>query len=344
MIKLAIDVMGGDHSPSEQVKGAVNALAKDKELSLVLCGDETAVKGELAKYKYDESRVTIVHADEVISGEEVPTKAIKTKKTSSMVVAYDLLKSGEVDGLVSSGSTGALLAGGVLKLGRIKGISRPALCPTVPNGKGTITLLCDSGANVECKSVNLVHFAIMGTAYAQAVYGIENPTVGLLNNGTEDHKGDEVHQETNRILKETKTVNYIGNVEGHAIMLGDADVVVSDGYTGNTAIKGVEGCAKAMSNVMKKAFKKNLWTKLRALLVKDIIDDIKKSMDYEACGGAVFLGFPKAIVKAHGNAKAKGFGVAISQAANAVRGDMVGKISRMLETIDTSVPVAQEQA
>ncbi len=342
MIKLAIDVMGGDYSPVEQVKGTMDALRKDEEICVVLCGDEGAIKAELAKYQYDESRVEIRHADEVISGEEVPTKAIKTKKNSSMVVAYELLKSGEVDGLVSSGSTGALLAGGVLKIGRIKGISRPALCPTVPNGKGTVTLLCDSGANVECKSVNLVHFAIMATAYAQAVYGIDNPTVGLLNNGTEDHKGDEIHQETNRILKETKAVNYIGNVEGRAIMLGDCDVIVSDGYTGNTAIKGVEGCAKAMSNVMKKAFKKNLWTKLRALLVKDILDDIKKAMDYEACGGATFLGFPKAIVKAHGNAKAKGFGVAISQAANAVRGDMVGKITRMLETMDTEVPMAQE--
>ncbi|MBQ8428274.1 MAG: phosphate acyltransferase PlsX [Clostridia bacterium] len=341
MVKLAVDVMGGDYSPGEQVKGVVNALAKDDDLEVVLYGDEEAIKAELAKYKYDESQVSIVHADEVISGEEVPTKAIKTRKNSSMVMAYEALKSGEVDGLVSSGSTGALLAGGILKLGRIKGISRPALCPTVPNGKGKVTIVCDSGANVECKPVNLVHFAIMATAYAQSTYGIENPTVGLLNNGTEDHKGDEAHQEANRLLKQLGVVNYIGNVEGRAIMLGDADVVVCDGYTGNTAIKGIEGCAKAVSNIMKKSFKKNLWTKLRALLVKDIIDDMKKSMDYEAVGGAVFLGFPKAIVKAHGNARAKGFGVSIGQAAAAVRNDMVGKINKMLESVDTSVPVQE---
>ena len=341
MVRLAIDVMGGDYSPFEQVKGVVDALKKDGDISVVLFGDEEAIKTELAKYKYDESRESIVHTTEVISGEEVPTKAIKTRKDSSMVKAYEALKAGEVDGLVSSGSTGALIAGGIVKLGRIRGISRPALCPTVPNGKGKITLICDSGANVECKPVNLVHFAIMATAYAQSTYGIENPTVGLLNNGTEDHKGDEVHQEANRILKETKSVNYIGNVEGRAIMLGDADIVVCDGYTGNTTIKGIEGCAKAMGGIMKKAFKKNLWSKLRALLVKDIINTVKKSMDYEAVGGATFLGFPKAIVKAHGNSKAKGFAVSISQAANAVRNDMVGKISKMLETIDTSVPLQE---
>lgn len=341
MVKLAIDVMGGDYSPNEQIKGVIDALKKDSELVVTLYGDEKAIREELAKYKYDEEKVSVVHADEVISGEEVPTKAIKTRKNSSMVLAYEALKAGEVDGLVSSGSTGALLAGGILKLGRIKGISRPALCPTVPNGKGKVTIICDSGANVECKPVNLVHFAIMATAYAQSTYGIENPTVGLLNNGTEDHKGDEVHQEANRLLKEMGVVNYIGNVEGRAIMLGDSDVVVCDGYTGNTAIKGIEGCAKAVSNIMKRSFKKNLWTKLRALLVKDIINDMKKSMDYEAVGGAVFLGFPKVIVKAHGNARAKGFGVSIGQAASAVRNDMVGKINKMLEKIDTSVPVQE---
>ena len=339
MIKLAIDVMGGDYSPGEQIKGVMNALQQEKDVCVVLYGDEEAIKVELAKYKYDQERVSIVNASEVISGEEVPTVAIKTRKDSSMVRAYEALKAGEVDGLVSSGSTGALIAGGIIKLGRIKGIARPALCPTVPNAKGKKTLLCDSGANVEVKPNFLVHFAIMATAYAQASYGIENPTVGLLNNGTEDHKGDEIHQEANRILKETKSVNYMGNVEGRAIMLGDVDIVVSDGYTGNTAIKGIEGCAKAVGNIMKQSFKKNLWTKLRALLVKDIINDIQKNMDYEACGGAIFLGFPKVIVKAHGNAKAKGFGVSVLQAARAVRGDMIGKITKMLESIDTTVPV-----
>ena len=339
MIKLAIDVMGGDHSPYEQVKGVVQALERDGDLAVVLYGDEPAIKAELAKYEYDESKVSIVHTTEVISGEEVPTKAIKTRTDSSMVKAYEALKAGEVDGLVSSGSTGALIAGGILKIGRIKGISRPALCPTVPNGKGTVTIICDSGANVECKPVNLVHFAIMATAYARSNYGIENPTVGLLNNGTEDHKGDEIHQEANRLLKEMNVVNYIGNVEGRAIMQGDADVIVCDGYTGNTTIKGIEGCAKAMGGIMKKTFKKNLWNKLRALLIKDILDDIKKSMDYEAVGGAIFLGFPKVIVKSHGNARAKGFGVSIGQAANAVRNEMVGKITAMLAEIDTSVPL-----
>ena len=341
MVKLAIDVMGGDYSPGEQIKGVMDALVKDNDLSFVLYGDEVAIKEELAKYTYDESKISIVHAEEVISGEEVPTVAIKKRKNSSMVMAYEALKAGEADGMVSSGSTGALLAGGILKLGRIKGISRPALCPAIPNAQGKYTFVCDSGANLECKSINLVHFAIMGTAYAQTSYGMDNPTVGLLNNGTEDHKGDEAHQEANKILKEMKAVNYVGNVEGRAIMLGGADIIVADGYTGNTAIKGIEGCAKFIGSLIKSNFKKNLFNKLRALLVKDILDDIKGALDYEAAGGAIFLGLSKVVVKAHGNSKAKSFCACIQQAAGAVRGDMIGKISAMLETVDTSVPVQQ---
>ena len=333
MIKIAIDAMGGDYAPEQQVKGATIALAKQKDLFLYLCGATDAVEAELAKYKYDKSRVEIVPTTEIITNEEEPAKAVKTKKDSSTVVAFRLVKEGKADGVVSSGSTGAVLTAGVLLLGRIKGISRPGLCPGLPNAEGGITLLCDCGANLECKPVNLVHFALMGTAYAKAAYGIENPTVGLLNNGTEDHKGDLMHQEANQLLKETVGIEYIGNVEGREIMLGGANVVVADGYTGNIAIKSIEGMGKAVGKIMKKEFKRNFFTMLGAVIVSGIVGKIKKGLDYEKCGGAMMLGLSKVVVKGHGNSKANGFAVCIGQAADAVRGDMVGKISEMLEEI-----------
>ena len=244
MIKIAIDAMGGDFAPEQQVKGTIEALQKDKDFSALLVGDEARVKAELQKYKYDVSRVEIVHAPEVITNDDVPTKAVKTKKDSSTVVAFQLLKEGKADALVSSGATGAVLAAAVMILGRIKGISRPALCPRIPNLRGTGTLLCDCGANLECKPVNLAHFAMMATAYAQAAYGMKSPKVGLLNNGTEDHKGDEMHREANALLKQISCIDYAGNVEGRDIMAGDIDIAVADGFTGNIALKSIEGCGK----------------------------------------------------------------------------------------------------
>lgn len=331
MIKIVVDAMGGDYAPYEQVKGVVQAMEKDKDFSVVLAGDEEKLKEELKKYKYDPSRVEIVHAPDVITGDDVPTKAVREKKNSSTVAAFRVLKEGGADGLVSSGATGAVLAAGIMVLGRIKGVSRPALCPAIPNMRGDRTLICDCGANLECKSINLVHFAIMATAYAQAVYGVKNPAVGLLNNGTEDHKGDLVHQEANAMLKTTAGINYYGNVEGRDLMANpEVDILVADGFTGNVAIKSVEGCGKALGSIMKKEFKRNFFTKLRAALVGDVIGKIKKSMDYELAGGSMFLGLKKAVVKGHGNSKAKGFAVCIQQAVNAVRGDMVGKIEAVL--------------
>ena len=342
MIKIAVDAMGGDYAPFEQVKGSVWAVQKDKELYLYLCGDKGMLETELAKYDYDKARIEIVPTTEVISNEEVPTKAVKTKKDSSTVVAFRMLKEGKVDGLVSSGSTGAVLSAGVLILGRIKGISRPALCPAMPNANGELTLLCDCGANLECKPINFVHFALMGTAYAQAVYGIKEPTVGLLNNGTEDHKGDLVHQEANQLLKTTPGIRYAGNIEGREIMLGDVTVAVSDGYTGNIALKSIEGTGKAFSKILKTEFKRNIFTKLGYLFASGVMKKIKGRMDYERVGGAMFLGLPGAVVKGHGNSKALGFSVCISQAAEAVRGDMVGKIKEMLATLNEQAAPAEE--
>lgn len=343
MIRIAIDVMGGDYAPYEQIKGAIDALEKDKEFIAILVGDEKIIAEELKKYKYDSSRVEIRHAPSVITNDDVPTKAVKEKKDSSTVTAFRLVKEGEADGLVSSGSTGAVLAAGVMLLGRIKGISRPALCPKIPNLRGTGTLLCDCGANLECKPVNFAHFAMMATAYAQAAYGMEKPKVGLLNNGTEDHKGDLVHQEANALLKTISCIDYVGNVEGRDIMVGDTDVVVADGYTGNIAMKSVEGCGKAVSGILKREFKRNIFAKIRAALSFDILKRIKKGLDYETQGGAMLLGLTKTVVKGHGNSKAKGFSVCVLQAVRSVRGDLVGKIETMLSEIDLDVASKAEQ-
>ena len=342
MTKIVIDAMGGDFAPEQQVLGAVAALKKDKDLYLILCGDEPQINAVLANQKYDKSRLEIVHTTEVITMDDVPTRAVKTKKDSSTVVAFRMLKEGKADGLVSSGSTGAVLTAGVLILGRIKGVSRPALCPIVPNHTGGGTFLCDCGANLECKPINLAHFAIMATAYAQAAYGIERPKVGLLNNGTEDHKGLALQQEANEMLKKMDCINYTGNCEGRDLMYGDIDVMVADGFTGNICMKSVEGCGKAVSTIMKREFKRNLWTMLCAVCSGGVLKKIKKSMDYEGCGGAMFLGLSKTIVKGHGNSKARGFSICIEQAANAVRGDMVNKIKAMVDSVDLSVPVPTE--
>ncbi len=334
MTRIVIDAMGGDFAPQQQVLGSVAALQKDKDLHLILCGDEAQIKEVLKDCKYDESRLEIVHTTEVIGMNEIPTKAVKTKRDSSTVVAFRLLKEGKADGLVSSGSTGAVLTAGVLVLGRLKGVSRPALCPIIPKHSGGGVFLCDCGANLECKPINLVHFALMASAYAQTVYGIESPAVGLLNNGTEDHKGLALHQETNALLKEIDCVNYVGNREGRDLMFGDVDVMVADGFTGNIAMKSAEGCGKAVSSIMKREFKRNLWTYFCALVSGGVIKNIKKGLDYEGVGGAMFLGLNKAVVKGHGNSKARSFSVCISQAANAVRGDMTGKIKKMIDEVD----------
>ncbi len=334
MTKIIIDAMGGDFAPAQQVQGAVNALNNDKDLALILCGDEEQIKAELAKYSYDSSRLEIVHTTETIGMEEVPTKAVKTKKDSSLVVAFRMLKEGKADGLVSSGSTGAVLTAGVLVLGRLKGVSRPALCPIIPNHRGSGTFLCDCGANLDCKPINLAHFAIMATAYAQSAYGIEKPRVGLLNNGTEEHKGQLLQQQANELLKSMDCITYAGNVEGRDIMYGDVDVMVADGFTGNIAMKSMEGCGKTVTTILSKAYKKNLWRMICALLSGGVIKDIKEGLDYEGCGGAMFLGLSKTVVKGHGNSKARGFEICIRQAANAARGGMVDKIKSMIDSVD----------
>jgi len=335
MIKIVVDGMGGDNAPAEIVKGAVDAINKEDNFKVILTGAEDKISAELKNYSYPADRIEIVGATEVITNDDIPTKAIKSKRDSSLVVALNQLKSDpEVGALVSFGSTGAVLTGGLLTIGRIKGISRPALCPGIPNVRGTYTLLCDCGANVDCKPINFVHFAIMASAYAKATMNISSPTVGLLNNGTEDHKGDELHKQVNELLKHIDCINYVGNVEGRDIMMGDIDIVVTDGFSGNIALKSIEGCGKTVKTVLSGNFKKNIFTKISYLFAKKSINGLTSALDYDSAGGAVFLGMKKLIVKGHGSGKAKSVTPAILQAVNAYNGDVTGKIAEMLSTVD----------
>lgn len=335
MVKIVVDGMGGDNAPEEVVSGVVDAVNKKEGFQVVLTGDEKRIREELQKYAYEKERIVIVHAGDVITNDDIPTKAIRSKPDSSLVVALNLLKSDpEVGGLVSCGSTGAVLTGGVLKIGRLSGISRPALCPAIPNYRRGVTLLCDCGANVECKPINFVHFAIMATAYAKAAYGNENPKVGLLNNGTEDHKGDPLHQAAHELLKKIDCIHYVGNVEGRDIMYGDVDIVVCDGFSGNIALKSIEGCGKTVKEILTQEFKKNLGRKLSYLVSRASVHGLTETLDYHSHGGAVFLGMKKVIVKGHGSCKAKSITPSVIQAYNAYSGGLTEKISEMLASVN----------
>lgn len=342
MLKIVVDAMGGDNAPVEIVKGAIQALNERKDFKLVLTGDENFVGSELEKYKYDCSRVEVVHCTEVITNDDTPTSAVRSKKDSSLVVGMRMLKEDEkVGGFVSAGSTGAVLTGGIMLVGRIKGVLRPALCPAIPNVRGAQTLLCDCGANAECKPAYLEQFAVMASAYATAAFGVKNPRVGLLTNGTEDHKGDTLHQEAHLLLKNSDCINFAGNIEGRDIMYGDVDVAVSDGFSGNIALKSIEGCGKTVSAVLKKEFTASFGAKLHYLFAKKQLSKLQNMLDYSRFGGSVFLGLKKVVVKSHGSSKAKSICASVVQAVDAYRNDLIGNISALLEKTNVS---AEENA
>ena len=327
-MKIVIDAMGGDNAPREIIKGAIGALQQRRGFSIVFTGNEEVIAKELSLYSYDKSRVEVKHACEVITNNEAPATAVRSKRDSSLVVGLKTLKEDEEAGaFISAGSTGAVLAGGIMYLGRIPGVKRPALCPAIPNVRGGMTLLCDAGANADCKPEYLAQFAVMATAYGKAAYGMDNPKVGLLNSGTEDHKGDIMHQEAFALLKETKGINFVGNVEGRDIMFGDSDIVVADGFSGNVALKSAEGCGKTVGAILKQEFSK---AKMRYLIARKQIEKVKTILDYNRSGGAIFLGLKKTVVKAHGSSKAETITATVLQAVDAVEGGTAERIAQML--------------
>lgn len=325
-ITVAVDAMGGDNAPFEIVKGAVEAV-NEFGVNIKLVGVESAVKEELAKYKYDTSKIEVIHASEIITTDEAPTTAIRRKKDSSMVVALNLVKNKEADAFVSAGSTGAVLTGATFIIGRIKGIERPALGTCLPTIKG-FTFLLDSGANVDCKPKYLEQFAKMGSVYAEHVMGIKKPKVGLVNIGAEKEKGNALTKEVYEILENTD-INFSGNIEPRDIPFGKADVIVCDGFVGNTILKFAEGLSMALLKIIKGEITKGLY-KFAALALKKPFANVKSRLDSEEVGGAPFLGLKSLVVKAHGSSEAKGIRNAIKQCTIFVENDIVSKIEENL--------------
>ena len=332
-MKIVIDAFGGDNAPKEIVKGAVEFLKanKNNELEICLCGDESKIQNELRELNYDGKQIKIVHAPDIITNDDVPTKAIKEKTNSSLAQSFEILKHDEdCIGLISAGSTGAILAGGFLRIGRIKGVSRPALAPFMPTKVGGQVLLIDCGANMDCKPEYLEQFAVMGSAYLN-LFGKKKPRVALLNVGTEDHKGDTRSKEAFALLKENKHINFVGNMEARDLLTGDYDLVVTDGFAGNVLLKSAEGAIKSLLKVMKTEIKSHFASKIGALFMKKTFKNIKKKFNYSEQGGAVLLGCKKLVVKAHGSSKSASICECVNQMYNMVKGKLIDKISKNLE-------------
>lgn len=302
-MKIAVDAMGGDNAPKVVIEGVEQARDSQPGLEFILYGDEAQITPLLKRT----DRITIVHTTEQIEADEHPVKAVRGKKQASMVLAAQAVKSGEADALFSLGSTGALLAAGLFIVGRIKGVDRPGLMPTMPSaGEQPAFVMLDVGANADNRPKQLVQYAIMGNFYAHDVLHIETPRVGLLNNGTEDTKGDELHQTANAMLRETPGLNFIGNVESSGLLAGAADVVVTDGFTGNAALKAIEGTAHTLLHEIKAAIMNGgVAGKLGGLLLKGQIKGIVDKFDASRYGGAVLLGLKAPVIKAHGAADAR---------------------------------------
>lgn len=331
MIRIAVDVYGGDNAPGCVIDGALEALRAMDDVSILFCGAQAEVEGLLNGREYDAQRVSIVDAPDIITNHESPTLAIRRKLNSSMVRAMDLVKKGEADAVVTAGSTGAALAGGIFRMGRIRGIDRPALGPVLPTSGEHPVILIDCGANADCKPDYLVQFALMGQAYMKGVMGIANPKVGLLNVGAEDEKGNELCKAVFPLLKDHPGVNFYGNVEARDVLTGVVQVIVCDGFSGNILLKSTEGAAQLIFGKLKKGLMSSVRSKLGAMMVKPALKTVKNELDYEQYGGAALLGVKGALVKAHGSSKGHAYACAIAQAHTMVKGGVVGIIAQSLE-------------
>lgn len=327
-MNIAIDAMGGDNAPGEIIIGAVNALNKFQDITITLTGNELLISACLnnINISYDKNRLKIANATQIIETAESPVEAVKEKKDSSLVVGLKLVVDKKSDVFITAGSTGAMLAGAMLIIRRIKGVKRPALAPVLPTlGKNGV-LLIDCGANVDSKPSSLAQFAVMGSVYMKNVMGVENPRVGLLNNGAEEEKGSELTKAAYELLK-TAPVNFTGNCEARDVMSGNFDVCVCDGFAGNVVLKGVEGTADMIMKKLKYSLSSNLLTKIGALLCKSAFGKLKNELDYSEYGGALLLGVNGGVIKAHGSSDSKTILSAIRQARDFILGDVVEVIS-----------------
>ncbi|WP_142414441.1 phosphate acyltransferase PlsX [Hathewaya massiliensis] len=329
---IAVDGMGGDNSPQEVVKGCIEASKEDNSLKVIITGPSDRIHEELNKYKYDKDRIEVFNAEEVISNNEHPAMAIRRKKNSSLSRALYLVKEGKADAVLSAGSTGALLTGATLIIGRIKGVDRPAFAPIMP-GKNGQFMVVDCGANVDCKPKNLLQFALMGKVYFEKVLNIKNPSVGLVNIGVEEEKGNELTKETYKLLKDAN-LNFVGNVEPREVPKGDVKVLVCDGFVGNTILKMYEGVASTILSTLKENIMSSFRTKIGGVLLKPVFEKFKKNFNYKEVGGAAFLGVKGICVKAHGSSDAKAFKNAIKQAKFFYDNKVIEEIKEEIENIN----------
>lgn len=330
-MKIVLDAFGGDNAPFEIVKGAVRAVNKYDDIEIVLTGKEDKIRECFKTLNYNGDRISIVNCNDVINNDDVPTEAIKTKTDSSLVKAFETLKDPSVQALISAGSTGAILTGSFLKVGRIRGISRPCLSPVLPTKTGGKVMLVDAGANVDCKPINICHFALLASTYMKSVLGIENPKVGLLNVGTEDKKGNEFTKECFALLKEMPEINFVGNLEARDALSGNYDVILADGFNGNILLKALEGAMLFAMSEIKKEIKSNFWSKFGALFMGRAFKNIKAKLNYNNYGGSPFLGVRKIVIKSHGSSDNTTILRTIEQAKKMYE-------TKFIETVENNIP------
>jgi len=328
---IAVDGMGGDFSPQAVVEGCVEAV-KELDVDIIITGPEAQINRYLTKSGYNQGKISVLNTSEVISTNEPPVMALRKKKDSSLVKALNLVKDGVADAIISAGSTGALMAGATLIVGRIKGIDRVALAPMLPGKNGSFMLI-DSGANVDCKSEYLLQFALMGKVYFENVLNIKNPTIGLINIGTEEEKGNELTKSVYKMLKQTD-FNFVGNVEPRDVSSGDTNILICDGFIGNTILKMYEGVASNIFEMLKQETTVSVTSKVGGLLLKPVFKKLKKRFDYSEYGGSAFLGSKGICIKAHGSSDAKAFKNSVNVAFNCCQNNIIHKISTELERIN----------
>lgn len=333
--RVALDAMGGDHAPAEMVKGAIEAVNKRDDIKILLTGQEALLKKALSEYTYPKDRIEIIPASEVIETAEPPVMAIRRKKDSSIVVAMNLVKKGEADAFVSAGSSGAILVGGQVIVGRIKGVERPPLAPLIPTMKG-VSLLIDCGANVDARPAHLVQFAKIGSIYMEHVMGVKNPKVGIVNIGAEEEKGNALVKETFPLLKEEKSINFTGSVEAREIPHGQVDVVVCEAFAGNIILKLYEGVGAVLIKKVKEGMMTSLRSKIGALLIKPALKATLKSFDASEYGGAPLLGLNGLVVKTHGSSKAKEVSNTLAQCVTFKKQKINEKIKASIQKEETN--------
>lgn len=320
-MKIIVDAMGGDNAPDEIIRGSILARDEYNIDKIILCGRESVVKSNIEKYTNSYSNIEILNAEDIITNEDKPIKAIRRKKDSSLVKSLYHVKNHDADAIVSAGSTGALLGGATLIVGRVSGVQRPCLAPFIPTNKG-FSLLVDAGANVDCRPEFLLDFAIMGSIYIQNTMKIKNPTIGLLNIGAEKGKGNKLTSEAYDLL-ENSNLNFVGNIESRDVLNGDVDVIVADGFIGNIMLKSIEGCASFIMNGLKQDLLSSTMSKIGALLVRPSLRKFKKRLDYGEYGGAMLLGVNAPVIKAHGSSDSTAIKNAIKQTKNIIDNNVV---------------------